>query len=256
MQSLLILSLLSLSLISCSALSKGNYQNQVGSGKGVGTGGPNKGHHCRREAGEICFRFAFCKFYQVTPAFNDYGCSKCQSGYELSEDANGAGICLANTSNTIANCEWAALDINSNHVCYQCSKGYYLNSTTGLCTLLPILFVKNDLCKAYFTTVAVPSNTDIRCQACISDYTLNTTTNTCNIGCILDDCDSCYTSGIAGTAVRCFECRKNKIGVYDPTISDNYAKCIDCKEWQIDLLTPAAQDLVGSGNNGQSQNTK
>lgn len=230
MQSALILTLLSLSLISCSALAKGNYQTQVGSGK--------DGNYCQ----DVCKRFSYCKFYQVnTLTFNDYGCSKCQPGYELSEDVNGSGICQAKTSSTIANCDWATVDVNANHVCYQCANGYYLNTSTGLCALLPTGFVSIPYCKTYFTTVAVPAPTDIKCQACVSKYTLNTTSNTCTIGCVLDQCNSCYTSGIAGTPIRCFECKNDKIAVYDPTISDNYGKCIDCKEWQNELLTPAAQ---------------
>ena len=252
MQSALILTLLSLSLISCSALSKGNIQTSVGSGKGVGAGGPSSGNFCHKEVGGVCFKFAFCKFYQVTPAFIDFGCSKCQPGYELTEDANGAGICQLDTANTITNCDWAAVDVNGNHVCYQCANGYYLNTITGQCALLPIGFVNVAFCKSFFTAVAAPAPTDIVCQACVSNYTLDLSANTCTTGCILDNCDSCYTSGIAGTALRCFDCKKNKIGVFDTTISDNYGKCIDCNDWQIDLLTPAAQALISSGNNGKA----
>ena len=255
MKSVLILTLISLTLISCS-ISRGNYQDQsVGSGKQSGdVNAPHKDNkHCHRDVGDVCFKFNFCQFYQVTQALNDYGCSKCKPGYELLEDANGAGICQANTANTIANCVWSAFNAAGNNVCYQCANNFYLNTVSGLCVALPTGFVQVAGCKSYFTAAAAPTPAQIVCQSCSSNQTLNLTTNTCTNGCILDNCESCYNSGIAGTAVRCFECKKNKIGVFDTTISDNFPKCLDCEEWQIDLLTPAAQALVENVQNVQNK---
>ncbi len=239
-----------------------NKDGTVGSGNrltkgGVGSGRDEvRGHKFRNN--DQCYSFEGCDFYQILFSTNeDYGCSKCRPGYELIEDASGSGVCSPVTTSTIANCVWSSFIIATNkHTCYQCASNYYLD-TDFTCKSIagrPSTITVNTTpgCNSYFRIV---NTNTVVCQSCSSGQTLDLSQNRCVNGCNLSDCDNCYIDSFTSSAVlKCFNCKRNAIALYDPNSIENFSGCITCREWQISLLTNSAIKILDEDRDDDCDN--